>query len=47
MIKILLPKKLGELRMTQTDLSRKPGIRPATIKELYYDIIAVHFAIHF
>ena len=38
MIKILLSKKLGELRWTQADLSRKTGIRPATINELYHDI---------
>lgn len=38
MIKILLSKKLGELRCTQADLSRKTGIRPATINELYHDI---------
>ena len=38
MIKTLLSKKLGELRWTQADLSRKTGIRPATINELYHDI---------
>ena len=38
MIKILLSKKLGELRWTQADLSRKTGIRPATINELYHYI---------
>ena len=38
MIKILLSKKLGELRWTQSDLSRKTWIRPATINELYHDI---------
>lgn len=38
MIKILLSKKLGELRWTQADLSRKTGIRPAIINELYHDI---------
>ena len=38
MIKILLSKTLGELRWPQADLSRKTGIRPATINELYHDI---------
>lgn len=28
MIKILLSKKLGELRLTQADLARATGIRP-------------------
>ena len=38
MIKILLSKKLGELRMTQMDLSRKTGIRPGTINVYYNDL---------
>lgn len=38
MIKILLSKKLGELRMTQAELARKTGIRPNTINELYHEI---------
>ena len=38
MIKILLSKKLGELRWTQAELARKTGIRPTTINELYHDI---------
>lgn len=38
MIKILLSRKLGELRWTQADLSRATGIRPATINEYYHDI---------
>lgn len=38
MIKILLSKKLGELRWTQTDLARATGIRPATINEMYHEI---------
>lgn len=37
-IKILLSKKLGELRWTQADLARKTGIRPNTISEMYNDI---------
>ena len=38
MIRILLSRKLGELRWTQMDLARKTGIRPATINELYHEI---------
>ena len=38
MIKILLSKKLGELRITQADLARRTGIRPNTINELYHEI---------
>lgn len=38
MIKILLSRKLGELRWTQADLARKTGIRSMTINELYHDI---------
>lgn len=38
MIKIMLSRKLGELRWTQADLARKTGIRPATINELYHEI---------
>lgn len=37
MIKILLSKKLGEVRWTQADLARATGIRPNTISELYND----------
>lgn len=33
-----LSKILGEKRMTQSELSRKTGIRAATINELYHDI---------
>ena len=36
MIKILLSKKLGELRWTQADLASVAGIRPNTIGELYH-----------
>lgn len=35
MIRILLSKKLGELRMTQAGLARATGIRPNTICALY------------
>lgn len=38
MIKILLSRKLGELRMTQAELSRRTGIRPNTIGELYHEL---------
>ena len=38
MIKILLSKKLGEMRMTQADLSRATGIRANTINELYHEL---------
>lgn len=37
MIRILLSKKLGELRWTQADLARATGIRPATINEYYHE----------
>ena len=39
MIRILLSRKLGELRWTQTDLSRATGIRPTTISEYYNEIV--------
>jgi putative transcriptional regulator len=38
MIKILLARKLGELRWTQADLARKTGIRPTTINDLYHEL---------
>ena len=37
-IRILLSRKLGELRWTQADLARKTGIRPNTINELYHEM---------
>ena len=37
MIKIMLSKLLGERRMKQSELSKKTGIRPNTILELYHD----------
>ena len=40
MIKIILSRKLGELRMKQTELSRITGIRPSTINDLYNDMAA-------
>ena len=38
MIKILLSKRLGELRWTQADLARATGIRPSTINDLYHEL---------
>lgn len=38
MIRIMLSRKLGEVRWTQADLARKTGIRPTTINELYHEI---------
>jgi len=37
-IRILLSRKLGELRWTQADLSRKTGIRPTTINDMYHEM---------
>ncbi len=37
MIRILLSRKLGELRWTQADLARATGIRPSTINDLYHE----------
>ena len=36
-IRILLSRKLGELRWTQADLSRATGIRPGTINEYNHE----------
>jgi putative transcriptional regulator len=38
MIKILLSRKLGELRWTQADLARATGIWAATINALYNEV---------
>ena len=38
MIRILLSRKLGELRWTQADLARATGIRPTTINEMYHEM---------
>ena len=38
MIRILLSTRLGERRWTQADLSRKTGIRAATINDLYHEL---------
>lgn len=39
MIRILLSSILGEKRITQAELSRKTGIRPNTINEMYHEFI--------
>ncbi len=38
MIKILLSRKLGEVRWTQADLARATGIRPSTINDYYHEL---------
>ena len=38
-IRILLSRKLGELRWNQAQLARKTGIRPNTINELYHELV--------
>lgn len=38
MIRINLSTILGKKRITQAELSRKTGIRPATINELYHEL---------
>lgn len=38
MIRILLSRKLGELRWTQADLARATGIRPSTINDYYNEL---------
>lgn len=37
-IRILLSRKLGEVRWTQADLARRTGIRPSTINEIYHEL---------
>lgn len=37
-VRIMLSRKLGEKRMTQAELSRRTGIRAATICELYNEL---------
>lgn len=39
MIRIRLSTLLGERRMTQADLARRTGIRPATINEMYHELV--------
>lgn len=38
MVRIKLSTLLGERRMTQIELSRKTGIRLATINEIYHEL---------
>lgn len=38
MIRILLSRKLGELRWSQADLARATGIRPSTINDYYHEL---------
>lgn len=38
MIRIRLSTLLGQKRITQAELARKTGIRPATINEMYHEI---------
>ena len=38
MIRIMLSRKLGELRVTQAELAEATGIRANTINELYHDV---------
>ena len=37
-IRILLSRKLGEVRWTQADLARRTGIRPSTINDMYHEL---------
>ena len=39
MIRIILSRKLGELRMTQAELARMTDIRPTTISEIYNELV--------
>jgi putative transcriptional regulator len=39
MIKINLSRMLGDRRMTQAELADKTKIRPATINEMYHELI--------
>jgi len=38
MIRILLSARLGERRVSQAELARKTGIRPATINDMYNEL---------
>lgn len=38
MIRILLSRKLGELRWTQSKLAKVTGIRPNTINDYYHEL---------
>lgn len=37
-IRIMLSRKLGELRWTQADLARRTGIRASTINDMYHEL---------
>ena len=37
-IRILLSRKLGEVRWTQADLARRTGIRASTINDMYHEL---------
>ena len=39
MIRIILSRKLGELRMTQAERARMTDIRPTTISEIYNELV--------
>ena len=38
MVTSMLPQRLAERKWTQKDLSKKTGIRPATIMEIYHGL---------
>lgn len=38
MIRILLSRKMGEMRITQSELAEATGIRPNTINDLYHNV---------
>lgn len=37
-IRLMLSRKLGELRWTQADLARRTGIRASTINDMYHEL---------
>lgn len=39
MIKIHLSRLLGERRISQSELAKQTGIRPATINEYYHELV--------
>ena len=39
MIKINLSRVMGDVRMNQSELSKKTGIRASTINEMYHELI--------
>ncbi|MCM1275440.1 MAG: helix-turn-helix transcriptional regulator [Lachnospiraceae bacterium] len=38
MVRILLSRKLGDMRITQSELAEATGIRPNTISDLYHNV---------